>query len=203
MERVIAYIDGFNLYYGLRSKGWKRYYWLNVQRAMQLLLRDTQVLVYTKYFTSIVDRPPDKNARQRAYLEALGTLRNFSIEYGHYLHNEVTCRQCGSTYTTHHEKMTDVNMAVEMLTDAYLDRFDTAFLVTGDSDAVGVVRRMRELTPGKRVLAVFPPDRRSFALQAACHAWIPLGRGVISKSVFPDTVRTRDGYALHRPHEWR
>lgn len=25
--RVIAYIDGFNLYFGLKSKGWKRYYW--------------------------------------------------------------------------------------------------------------------------------------------------------------------------------
>ena len=33
MERIIAYIDGFNLYFGLRAKGWKRYYWLNL-RAM-------------------------------------------------------------------------------------------------------------------------------------------------------------------------
>jgi hypothetical protein len=33
--RTIAYIDGFNLYYGLRSKGWKRYYWLNLQMLAQ------------------------------------------------------------------------------------------------------------------------------------------------------------------------
>jgi hypothetical protein len=29
-QRVIAYIDGFNLYYGLKDKGWRRYYWLNL-----------------------------------------------------------------------------------------------------------------------------------------------------------------------------
>ena len=30
VERVIAYVDGFNLYFGLKSKGWQRYYWLDV-----------------------------------------------------------------------------------------------------------------------------------------------------------------------------
>ena len=32
VERVIAYIDGFNLYFGLKSKGWKRYYWRDLER---------------------------------------------------------------------------------------------------------------------------------------------------------------------------
>ena len=30
MSRVVAYVDGFNLYFGLRSKGWKKYYWLDL-----------------------------------------------------------------------------------------------------------------------------------------------------------------------------
>ena len=52
MERVIAYIDGFNLYYGLKSSGWRRYYWLNIQRLVQNLLKPNQRLILTKYFTS-------------------------------------------------------------------------------------------------------------------------------------------------------
>ena len=32
MNRVIAYIDGYNLYHGLREQNWKRFYWLNLQR---------------------------------------------------------------------------------------------------------------------------------------------------------------------------
>ena len=31
MQRVIAYVDGYNLYYGLRTKRWKWFYWLNIQ----------------------------------------------------------------------------------------------------------------------------------------------------------------------------
>ena len=32
MERIVAYIDGFNLYYGMKEKGWKYFYWLNCGR---------------------------------------------------------------------------------------------------------------------------------------------------------------------------
>jgi hypothetical protein len=77
MERVIAYVDGFNLYFGLRSKGWKRYYWLNVQALAQNLLKRGQALVVTKYFTARIAGPPDKQERQSAYIEALETLREY------------------------------------------------------------------------------------------------------------------------------
>ena len=30
MQKVIIYINGFNLYVGLKEKGWKCYYWLNL-----------------------------------------------------------------------------------------------------------------------------------------------------------------------------
>ena len=39
MPRVIAYIDGFNLYFGLKSQGWQRYFWLNVQSLATNLLK--------------------------------------------------------------------------------------------------------------------------------------------------------------------
>ena len=39
--------------------------------------------------------------------------------------------------------MTDVNIATAMLTDAYRDRFDTALLVSADSDLVPPVRAAR------------------------------------------------------------
>lgn len=92
MQRVIAYIDGFNLYHGLRSKGWKRFYWLDLQRLVHLLLKPRQTLIRTKYFTSIVKTPDDKNRRQLAYLDALSTLADFSVHYGHFLSGRVSCK---------------------------------------------------------------------------------------------------------------
>ena len=203
MPRVIAYIDGFNLYYGLRASRWQRFYWLNLRQVALHLLKPDQTLVEAKYFTALVTTPPDKNRRQAAYLEALGTLQDFSIHYGHYLADTVVCRQCGHSYTTHHEKMTDVNIATEMLSDAFTDQFDVALVFSADSDLVGPVQKVRQLFPEKRVVVVFPPARHSNALKKAANATLHLDRATLAQSVFPDQVVKPDGFVLHRPTEWR
>ena len=53
MKRVIAYVDGFNLYFGLRAKGWKRFYWLNIRKVSEHLLRPDQTLAATNTATAI------------------------------------------------------------------------------------------------------------------------------------------------------
>ena len=82
MERVVVYIDGFNLYYGLRSRGWRRYYWLDLRRLSENLLRPRQVLAAIRYFTARILPEPDdrdKPVRQSMYLEALATLPDLQI----------------------------------------------------------------------------------------------------------------------------
>jgi len=202
-DRVIAYIDGFNLYFGLRSKGWKYFYWLNLRAVVLNMLRPNQHLALTKYFTSIVSHPADKRQRQALYLDALRTLPDFRIYFGHYLDEAVTCHNCGQTHMAHHEKMTDVNIAIELLVDAFEDSFDTALLFSADSDLVGPVKKVKALFPNKRVVVVFPPDRQSAALKHSATSVTYLGRNVLYKSVFPDRVTTFDGYVLVRPVSWR
>jgi uncharacterized LabA/DUF88 family protein len=203
MQRVIAYVDGFNLYYGLRSKNWKWFYWLNIQEMAQHMLKPGQVLVSTKYFTSIVKQPADRHKRQATYLEALQTLSNFHIYYGHFLSDTVTCQSCGHAYPTYHEKMTDVNIATELMADAFQDAFDTALLVSADSDLVRPVQAVRRLFSRKRIVVVFPPGRHSNALKRAAHAYTHIGRNILSKSVFPDRITKPDGFVLQRPGRWR
>ena len=203
MERLIAYIDGFNLYFGLRSKGWKRFYWLDLQKLVQNLLLPTQTLVEAKYFTAKVRLPPDKRKRQTTYLEALGTLTDFSIFYGHYLSEQVTCRRCGHSYTRYHEKMTDVNIATELLTDASQNRFDTALLISADGDLVGPVKKVKQLFPGKRIVVVFPPKRQSIQLKKIANACLHISRTILAKSMFPEQVKKADGFVLQRPRQWR
>ena len=43
-----------NLYHGLKSKGWRRYYWLDLRRLVENLLRPGQRLVMVRYFTARV-----------------------------------------------------------------------------------------------------------------------------------------------------
>jgi len=54
MHQVIAYVDGFNLYYGMKEKGWRRYYWLNLELLIRNLLLNNQHLRMVKYFTALV-----------------------------------------------------------------------------------------------------------------------------------------------------
>ncbi len=203
MERVIVYIDGFNLYFGLKTKAWKRYYWLNLQKLALNILKPGQNLIKTKYFTSRVSGPPDKVKRQGTFIEALEALDKFRIYYGHYLTNAVECKRCGNIFPKPNEKMTDVNIAVEMLTDAFMDHFDTAVLISADSDLTAPVKKIRSLFSDKRVVVAFPPARFSFALKEVANASFVIGRKKFSVSVFPDEVLKPDGFILKRPEGWK
>ena len=206
MERIIAYVDGFNLYFGLRSKKWQRYYWLNINLLVRNLLRPHQKLARTKYFTSLVSSTaddPDKNRRQIAYVEALMTETDVDIFYGHYLSKTQSCRNCGCRWEVFDEKMTDVNIAMELLADAFQDRYDTALLVSADSDLTEPIRKVQQLFPGKRVVVVFPPNRVSERLKAVANAYFTLGRKKLADSLFPAEVIKTDGTVLRRPPRWK
>lgn len=187
----------------MRSLNWQRFYWLNVQRMAELMLKPRQHLVRTKYFTAIVRQPLDKKKRQSTFLEALGTLNDFEIHYGHYLFSVHICRKCRHKYSVPSEKMTDVNIATELLTDAFLDEFDTALLFTGDGDLVAPIKAVKRLFPQKRVVVAFPPNRNSAALKRVATAYTRVGRSVLAKSQFPKWLTKPDGYTLRRPAEWK
>lgn len=206
MQRVIFYVDGFNLYYGMRSKLWKRYYWLDIARLAERLLNPCQTLVFARYFTARIHpdgrRNADKKERQDAYLEALSVSSSARIHYGRFLKKKRRCNKCGESWTTYEEKMTDVNIAVELLDDARYDRFDTAIIVSADSDLVGPVKNVRMRHPEKRVVIAFPPDRRSVDLKNAAKSSFVIGRDALRDSQLPDTVVKPDGYTLSRPASW-
>ncbi len=205
MKRIITYVDGFNLYYGMKSKGWKRYYWLNVRALAQGLLKPDQRLVQVKYFTSYVSATPEdpkKNKRQSTYVDALRTLQDVQIVLGHYLEKPVRCRKCGARWKVPEEKMTDVNIATALLEDAFEDRFDTALLISGDSDLTGPVQSIRRRFRDKRIIVAFPPGRSSVRLSQVASACFTIGRKKLAESQFPDGVTKADGYVLRRPDSW-
>lgn len=205
MQRVIMYVDGFNLFYGLRASGWRRYYWLDLRRLAQNLLRPGQQLKAVRYFTARVEadpRDPGKRTRQNGYLEALATLPDLTIHYGYFQSKSQQCNRCGAIWQTYEEKMTDVNIAVEMLRDAQDDAFDSAVLVSGDGDLTGPILAVRERYPAKRVRVAFPPNRASVGLSDAAAAYFFIGRDVLRDSQLPPKVTRADGFVLERPPGW-
>ena len=205
MQRVMVYVDGFNLYFGLKSKGWKRYQWLDLRRLSENLLQAEQRLAGVRYFTArILARPGNSKGlkRQTSFLEALETLPDLQIHYGHYLAKRQKCVKCGAIWEICEEKMTDVNIAVELLSDAQDNRFDTAIIISGDSDLTTPVQAVRKRYPNKRVIVAFPPNRNSVQLHRAATATFRIGRKKLKDSQLPDQVTKPDGFILHRPSEW-
>ena len=80
-ERLIAYIDGFNLYFGMREADFHHCRWLNVFSMVKKLLKDNQELTDVFYFTSRVSNNPDKQKRQSTYIDALEST-GVKIVYG-------------------------------------------------------------------------------------------------------------------------
>ncbi len=205
VHRVAVYIDGFNLYYGLKSKGWRRYYWLDLRRMAENLLRPGQELAMVRYFTTRISpepQDPDKPVRQNTFLEALTTLQDLYVHYGKYTPKSQTCLNCGTTWHTYEEKMTDVNIAVELLGDAQDDAFDTAIVISGDSDLTGPITAVQRRYSNKKVIVAFPPNRVSKQLSQVATAYVVIGRKKLSDSQLPDHVFRTDGYALTRPPSW-
>jgi uncharacterized LabA/DUF88 family protein len=202
MDRVIAYIDGFNLYFGLKAKKWERYLWLNIKQLVKNLLKSNQELILTKYFTSRVSSNPEKQKRQSLFLEALETIPDLQIFYGQYKNNERTCRKCGYKDYVPQEKMTDVNIAVEMMTDAFQNSFDTAILISGDSDLTAPINSIKKIFPDKYILVAFPPERFNFQLASVANGYYTINRNKIAQSLFPKKILKSDGYVLECPESW-
>jgi uncharacterized LabA/DUF88 family protein len=204
MKRVITYIDGMNLYHGLKDRHGRRHHWLDVERLSRSMLRSWQQLVGVNYFTARVRNQPASELRQETYLSALdaccGVLR---VIEGRFQERVIQCRACGNIRTTYEEKETDVNIATTLVSDAVMDRFDTALIISADSDLAPAVVTARRLAPGKRFVVVFPPRRRSDVLRAICDGALVVGADKIRAAQLPDRIVLPSGVVLERPAYWR
>ena len=156
-NKSIFYIDGFNLYFSLKSNNWKKYYWLNLVLLSSKLLFPGHSLIKVKYFTAPVRKPSDKVKRQQAFLNALETLETLEIIYGKYQYNEMKCFDCGRIIPVPKEKKTDVNIASQMVIDAVANKCDIQYLLTGDSDLTPPIRLIKEHFPKRKIFLICPP----------------------------------------------
>ncbi|MEV0592318.1 NYN domain-containing protein [Nonomuraea cavernae] len=205
MARVGVYVDGFNLYYGLRLLSRRRDLWLDLGELARNLLRSGQSLEHVTYFTALVRADPLAVARQRAYLAAL-RCHGTEVVLGRFQEQVKRCRACGATWRSYEEKKTDVAIASAMVADVALGRVDVVMLVSADSDLCAAVERVREIDARRgaktRVVSVFPPGKSADGLRKCSDAWFPLGAAVVRRSQLPEVVAGRDGARYHRPPHW-
>lgn len=200
-NRTIVYVDGFNLYFGMVEGGLENCKWLNIKALIESCLSNNQSLVQIKYFTSRVANNPTKQKRQTIYIEALETT-GIKIVYGLYRAKTIECNNCGHSWLISSEKMTDVNIATHLIIDAFTDKFDTAILISGDSDLVPPIKAVHQQFPDKAISVFFPPERHNNTVAIAAKGSMILGRKKLMSNQFPNEIKKADGFILHKPTEW-
>jgi len=203
LVRVAAYVDGFNLYFGLKVRHGRKYLWLDLQALAASLLVPDQTLEQVTYFTARVRNDPDGKQRQSDYLDALVDYSPLvTVVNGRFQEKSRACPSCGGRWTVYEEKETDVNIAALLIEDAVQDRYDTALLVSADSDLCPAIRAVKCLRPEKRIIAAFPPRRHSADLKSAVDGHLYIGIGKVRRAQLPATIVTRAGVRLDRPKHW-
>ena len=206
--RTFVYVDGFNLYYGaLRGTPWK---WLDLPAMCTKVLQPRHQILRVKYFTARVSgtvADPSKPQRQDVYLHALRRYRpEVEVHFGHFLSHKVRAplaQPVGNQRTVEivrtEEKGSDVNLAVHLLNDGWLNLYDCAVVVTNDSDTAEAMRLVRQ-QHAKRIGLVTPGGRRA-SQQLLAHADFArrVRPGALRRSQLPDPI---PGTVIRKPAHW-
>jgi|CXWL01.1.fsa_nt_gi uncharacterized LabA/DUF88 family protein len=204
MKRVIAYIDGFNLYHALHDLEENHLKWLNIWSLMTSLLQSDEQLMKVYYFSAYAPWRISSHIRHQIYVKAL-EVSGVSPVMGNFKNKNRSCHHCGYHWLEHEEKKSDVNIAIKMICDAYDDNFDRCILVTSDSDLVPVLKILRRKFSNKSVLVATPPKRHERSRDLRAHASsYSLTKGRIKEHLFPTAINSKysDALIIERPQEY-
>jgi len=143
MERAAIIIDGSNFYHRLKEAGLRSLLTFDYRAFNTLLIHGRQMMSARYYIGAIREEQGNEKTKilMRNQRKLTGRLRNcgYQICYGDIL----------KTDGTYHEKGVDVRMAVDLLVGAYEDCYDTAILVSSDTDLIPALSKVRSM--GKKI----------------------------------------------------
>jgi hypothetical protein len=213
--RTFVYVDGFNLYNGLKRRAKNKgvpateYRWLDLLKLARALMPDSEV-VCVKYFTSTVKRRSDDDKggeRQDTFLAALRTIPEVKIEKGIFQRNYVSRELVNERGTfayviDYKEKRSDVNLAARLLEDAYEGHCERAAIISADSDLVTPVEIAKRVLPhGVYVLNPNLQDTARHLDRVATRAiWIT--ENDLRGSQLPPRLSGPRGRVIQRPPDW-
>ncbi len=206
--RTYIYIDGFNFYY--RAVKGTHYKWINFKSLFEKLLSEQNQIIKIKYFTALVSGKynSQKPIKQKTFIRALElTIPEIEIFYGHFLTHEVFAplAESGSNKKSvkiikTEEKGSDVNIAVQLLNDAWLNNFDCAVVVSNDSDLKEAMKLVKEHHPAKKVgLFMSGKGHPSKELMQYADFVKRIREGILQSSQLPNPIPDSN---IYKPENW-
>jgi uncharacterized LabA/DUF88 family protein len=158
IKRVAVYIDGSNLYYKLKDCEIKNITYFGYAALSQWLARERKIIA-KRYYVGVV-RSKEGDAKSKKMQEGQVKLFNhlqsnkeeFNVQRGYLMRSD----------GAFHEKGVDVKIAIDLLAGAYEDMYDTAILISSDTDLIPAIQKVRQL--GKKVEYIGFSHKPSYGL---------------------------------------
>lgn len=177
---VNVYIDGYNFYYALKNKiaePWSKrknsYKRCDFKMLFTQFLQDGEILWDVYFFTSYKIRDAQAIQNHKKYNSALNSVwvkiilwkyiekkhtyrkwnnRIVSMQWRWSEIQKMTCLELLQTleYVSYEEKETDVKLALQIVSDAFLNKYQKAIIVTGDSDILPALQTVRTMSSLKQ-----------------------------------------------------
>ncbi|MCX6827707.1 MAG: NYN domain-containing protein [candidate division Zixibacteria bacterium] len=216
-HRAIAFIDGFNVYHFLENN-FPQCKWLDYRKLAQRHLPQYATLTEVYYFSAYATWDQKKVERHQKYVEALRAI-GIRIEINHFANRRrnfvVPDKLSGKTFNTidgpirgiirtgytFEEKSTDVSIGAHIIALAAKNEFDTALLISGDTDFVPVIKIMNSSFSPK-ILRIAVP---SFSMPGPFTQLLPNGfcrlitKSDLTKSLMDSPIT---GTSISKPPEW-
>ena len=207
MLKTYVYIDGFNLYYrGLKNTPYK---WLDLKKLIEIVLGPGHKTESIKYFTALASGKKDVQTpvRQQTYLRALEKyIPEISIHYGHFLTNTIWAPLANPSddkkfvkIIKTEEKGSDVNLAVHLLNDAWLNKYDCAVIISNDSDLAESINLVRKYHKKKIGLILPPKCHPSRTLMKIVDFVKGIRNNTLIKAQLPNPIPDTN---IHKPETW-
>ena len=202
MNKTIFFIDGFNLYHAIRAnKSLSRYKWLDLKKLCHCFIKDKNDIKSIYYFTAFATWSPSKVKKHTTFIR-VQEYNGIHVVYGEFRKKTRYCTSCKKQINTFEEKETDVNIAISLFEFAYKDLYDTAIIISGDSDLVPAIKTVQRNFPSKKFGILIPPGRRAELLKKETdfHKKIKMKHLIFSR--LPDQISIDDKQIISCPPDW-
>lgn len=169
--------------------------WLDLRKLCENYLKSDESISDVYYFSAVAHwfKDAGKSKRHKTYIAKLRE-NGVKIKLGKFKEKDKSCPVCNAKYKSHEEKRTDVNIALQIVCDAFDDKYDTAILVSGDTDMIPAVEMLKSMGLNKKIGVLFPPGRGTNELRNAVD---------FSKNIKPADLRKCLFDKSDAPDEWK
>lgn len=214
-KRVVAYIDGFNVYHSIANQLPGRYKWIDYRKLAGEFLEPGDVLTDVFLFTATPKWEIERLERHNCFMRAMVGKCDVTVVSGNY--KSVLRKFNGKkmpviepkdasvipekfTYSTFEEKQTDVNIALAIFEGAVTDAYDKALIFSGDSDLAPGVHKSRKYQPDKAFHCVLPYKGNGRVMASSCDKTHRIRMKDLEPCIMEDTLLMKDGSSITSPY---